>query len=442
MKHICRWKTPLAAGVLCCLSAALLLTGGCASNVVVPVETRVPGEFNLTGMSKFAIADFNSLPNDPSVGIGAADEETLRAVRNMVTAAFHDSGMYQVADLDMEKAIAAHQNIRLGSRFDAVIYGRVWWQMEPEFQGYYYHPFNLEEWRNVKYDTGMKNPITNAPIYNTSRLTMRRRTVAEKLHYRAANATLMLSLTIYRISRDGMLEKAVETSVAASRTFVIDNGSFQTQVNELAAPPETRASRLKAAAEKEAGKVDETKNRRRQRFLAELTNKTAPIPTAMQARLMLAEDLVRQLQTQLVPNRIKFPVSCRVWDDKLELLLEAGAWKGAGDYSRAMLRRKLPEKLAEEILAWPAWDMNHPAGEETAEAVEENQEYLNAIAVSCEMAGETDEALAIYRCLFHVVPDKNYALGISRCLFSLGMADRLRESTKALSEAEKKSSIQ
>ena len=63
----------------------------------------------------------------------------------MVTAAFHDSGMYQVADLDMEKAIAAHQNIRLGSRFDAVIYGRVWWQMEPEFQGYYYHPFNLEE---------------------------------------------------------------------------------------------------------------------------------------------------------------------------------------------------------------------------------------------------------------------------------------------------------
>ena len=73
--------------MICSAVFAVSMITGCRT-ATVPVEVTVPGEFNLSGVSKIAMVDFNSLPDDPISGIYSADKETRSIVQKMVSSVF------------------------------------------------------------------------------------------------------------------------------------------------------------------------------------------------------------------------------------------------------------------------------------------------------------------------------------------------------------------
>ena len=85
---------------------AAAIVAGC-STPTVPITMNVSGEIKLNGVSKIALADFNSLPGDPFTGTMAADAETCALVKRAVASAFYKSPMYQIVDMDIEKDINA-----------------------------------------------------------------------------------------------------------------------------------------------------------------------------------------------------------------------------------------------------------------------------------------------------------------------------------------------
>lgn len=431
----------LSAVLICSSVIAVSTMTGCRT-ASIPVEVTVPGEFNLSGISKIAIVDFNSVPGDPVAGVYAADKDTMSIVQRMIATTFCKGKMYQIANLDIEKAIVDNKHtFKLSNRFDAVMYGRVWWQVSPEYRNTYPKKFTLERWRNVEYDTGMKD-LNKNPIYATAHVTQNKKDVLETLYYRAWNANLMLSLTLYRVNKDGQFEKVTETYAVASQNFIVDNGKFDTKFVQVGADKSNRAERLKASTEEKSlfgSLFEKKKNDVSGKFVVVQNNAT--IPTELQAKLMLAGKLSSQLGNKLTPSKITFNVPCDFEDDKLFNLLKDGAFKATKEYVAFKLNSELSKKIAEEILGWPTYDDKNKQTEEVAEAVEEYKEYLFAMAVSCEALGDYEEALAVYRYLFNIVPEKETALGISRCLFALGMNDRVKEKAKAQKAASKKTSV-
>ena len=68
---------------------------GC-STPTIPITMNVSGEVKLNGVSKIALADFNSLSGDAFTGAMAADAETCALVKRAVASAFYASPMYQI----------------------------------------------------------------------------------------------------------------------------------------------------------------------------------------------------------------------------------------------------------------------------------------------------------------------------------------------------------
>ena len=126
----------LSAVLICSSVIAVSTMTGCRT-ASIPVEVTVPGEFNLSGISKIAIVDFNSVPGDPVAGVYAADKDTMSIVQRMIATTFCKGKMYQIANLDIEKEIADKHTAKLANKFDAVMYGRVWWQVSPEYRNTY-----------------------------------------------------------------------------------------------------------------------------------------------------------------------------------------------------------------------------------------------------------------------------------------------------------------
>lgn len=447
-------KNVLSAGLICSAVLAVSAITGCRTTTV-PVEVAVPGEFNLSGVSKIAVVDFNSLPDDPIAGIYSADKETLSIVQRMVASEFCKGKMYQVANLDIEKAIsAAHTGAKVGNKFDAVIYGRLWWQISPEYRNTYPKVFTLETWSNVKYDTGEKNPLTKEPIYATAHVTRRMEDVLETLYYRAWNANLMLSLTLYRLDKDGQFEKITETFAVASQNFVIDNGAFDTNFVPIGADGSNRASRLKASTEKKStfGSLFSSEKKAKDvtgKFVA--IQNTATIPTELQAKLMLAQQLTETLGKKISPSKITFNIPCDFDDDKLFNLMKDGAFSAAKDYIVFTVRKNVGQDIASMIdpleVAYrtPKNDKDliprKIIDKKVIDAAKDQRDYLYALAVCEEASGQYKQALYTYRYAFMLKPTKEYALGISRCCFALGMNDRVQEKAKAKKEATKKADL-
>ena len=445
----------LTAGLIGSAVFAVSTMTGCRM-ASIPVAVTVPGEFNLSGVSKIAMVDFNSLPDDPTVGVFSADKETMSIVQRMVASAFYKTKMYQVANLDIEKEIVnAHSaNVRLGSKFDAVIYGRLWWQGSPEYRNTYPKVFSLETWSNVKYDTGAKDPISGKQIYATAHVTRSMKDVLATLYYRAWNANLMLSLTLYRLDKDGKFEKITETYAVASQNFVLDNGKFETQYAPIGANCDDRVSRLKASTEKKSALAPLFSSEKKAKNVSGkyvVVQNSATIPTELQAKLMLAQQLSSELGKKLSPSQITFNIACNFDDDKLFNLLKDGAFKGAKEYIVYTIRKNVGNKVADKIDPIAAYDMprNLVAAEDpkeisdkvVSEAAKKYQEYLYALAVCEEATAQYEQALYTYRYAFKLEPTKENALGISRCLFALGMNDRVQEKAKAQKVAGRKASL-
>ena len=145
--------------------AALVFAAGCTTPVLklTMVES---GEFKLSDISKIAILDFNSLPGDPFGNSVAADAETCGIMQRAVSAALSRSHTWEITRLDVEQAVAAFDPAILPKhRFDAIAYGRVWWQYPPERDLMKPALFTLETKTRVTYQVEV--PVETAAAVNS-----------------------------------------------------------------------------------------------------------------------------------------------------------------------------------------------------------------------------------------------------------------------------------
>lgn len=380
--------------------AVVALVAGC-STPTIPITMNVSGEVKLNGVSKIAIADFNSLPGDPFTGTMAADEETCALVKRSVASAFYASPMYQIVDMDVEKQIHDETEATPKKRFDAVIYGRLWWQVTPETTGKYPRKFTLETWNNVPYTK--KDPISGKDVQAVAQVTSQRKDVLKMLDYRVRNATLMLTLSIYRLERSGDIVKITDTYQVTNQGFTLMNGemkldcagvgvkddgavarlqktgkdektstayedmfaprpmSFADAGKALADAGASMASGLKAGfggllggkkEEPVAKKTDDKKESRKVDANGKLllTQETVAMPTELQAKLMLADSVSKSLSAKLAPSKATFDVPADLGDTRLVNLLKNGAFQSAKDYSFYMLRQKLGRQICEKLV--------------------------------------------------------------------------------------------
>ena len=72
----------------------LLVLTGCSK--YLHFTNTIPSEYNLEGVSKIALIEFNSLPNDPITGIYSVDNETKKIVKDMISTVFFKGKTYKV----------------------------------------------------------------------------------------------------------------------------------------------------------------------------------------------------------------------------------------------------------------------------------------------------------------------------------------------------------
>lgn len=538
-------KTILKATVVAGVAAALV--AGC-STPTIPVTMNVSGEIKLNGVSKIALADFNSLPGDPFTGTVAADEETCALVKRAVASAFYVSPMYQIVDLDIEKDIHDETDARPKKRYDAVIYGRLWWQTTPETAGQYPHAFTLETWNNVPYTT--KDPITGKEIQAIAKVTTQRKDVLKMLDYRVQNATLMLTLAIYRLEKSGDIVKITDTYQVTNQGFTLMNGEMKLDRAGVGVKDDNAVTRLQKTGKDEkvttayedmfvpkqmsladagkelanagaamvsgltagvgglgggllGGKTDDADKAKSDDAKADgrkvdangkliLTQETVSMPTELQAKLMLAESVSKNLAAKLAPSKATFDVSADLGDTRLVNLLKNGAFKSAKDYALYRLRQKmgkqicaklvrfLPEfgeecsypvpdsaekiegfneKLVDELLKgdFNIYFYSLGVAHESAVALEGSAVYMDkmvkylakqdldiyfyALGICNEATQNLDEAMEYHRFAFNVKPSLDYALGISRVYLAMGEGDRLKQTAKAKNKAAKKAKL-
>lgn len=383
-----------AAGFLTCI--------GC-STPKVDVGMKVAGEFKLPGVSKIAVVNFNSLPDDPFSGNLAADAETCALVKRGVASAFARSHTFQTIDMDIECAIKDLQNCSPGRRYDAVMCGRVWWHVTPETNRQYPETFTLYKWRMVPYT------VTNSKGKSTTyhaKVTSESDEVLKMIDYRVQDATLMLSLSLYRLDGNGGVSKVVEIYEVGTAHYSTDR--------------------------KIEGKW---------------------LPAELQEKLELVSAMSGIMGAKLAPHIEKHSVALLFGDEKLGSLLKAGAYGAVCDYAAYALHQKfgrqvcdrIPEMTDYKTVSYPIPDSEEkPADEEELKEVlvdEDAAEYLYAMALGRECLGQSEAALSSYRHAFDLNPELRTAQGISRCLRALGQADRLRETDKEIRKALKKTEL-
>ena len=231
-----RAKTFAAAGLVAFVATIMV---GCTTTI--PVAMNVAGEFKLNGVSKIAIANFNSLPNDPFNGTAAADAETCALVKRAVASSFYTSPMYQVIDLDTEKAIFDAVGSRPDKRFDAVIYGRLWWQLAEPTEGQYPCKYTLRTWKKVP------DPKTKI----VKKVLQEEHEEIAMQDYRSQNATLMLTLSIYRIDAQGSVTKIADTYQVSNNGFTLMGGKMKLDSAIIGIKDDNATTRLQATGKKE-----------------------------------------------------------------------------------------------------------------------------------------------------------------------------------------------
>ena len=382
------------------------IIAGC-STPTIPITMNVAGEVKLNGVSKIALADFNSLPGDSFTGTMAADAETCALVKRAVASAFYTSPMYQIVDMDIEKDIHDETNAQPKKRYDAVIYGRLWWQVTPETKGKYPHKFTLESWNNVAYMK--KDPITGKEVKAIAKVTTQRKDVLKMLDYRVQNATLMLTLSIYRLEKSGDIVKIVDTYQVTDQGFTLMNGEMKLDGGSVGVKDDNAVTRLQTTGKNEksstayedmfvqkqmsladagkaladagaaltsglatsvgglgggllGGKKEEAKEAKGKKPAPKdgrkvdangkliLTQETVSMPTELQAKLMLASSVSRGLSAKLAPSKATFDVAADLGDDRLVNLLKNGAFKSAKEYSLYMLRQKMGKQICTKLV--------------------------------------------------------------------------------------------
>lgn len=378
-------------GAIGAAACAVLLLSGCGT-VSVPVTMKIPGEFKLSGVSKIALLEFNTIADNPFAGTVAADRATCELVRRAVAAAFYEAPMYDVVDLVAEKQIADLDSGALpDKRFDAVAVGCLWWQETPETCGEEPRVFKLETWSMVPYLVKSKNPLTGEEVISERKAHVTDRTDEElrMLKYRSRHAALMLSLSIYRVGINGELEKVVDTYQVTDRSFVVANGHFSAQDTTFG--PERRDAKAthtrlekpqkedgspgafgtellgvfakagqqigagieKTMAADASGDNDSTATVVDGDHDASgkvvLPANSATIPSELQAQLLLAAKISGDISRRIAPSKATFHIPYEFDDKKLADLIRNGAYTAAEKYAVRAIREALGAELAARV---------------------------------------------------------------------------------------------
>ena len=455
-------------------AAVLVLSAvsGCKGVDYVKFSNTLPGEYNLAGVSKIALIGFNSLPDNPAAGIYSADEATKRIIEDMIASKFFKGKVYKVTRLDAEKEIFASQagTIKLAQRFDAILCGRVWWKTSGEYKNIHPVVYNLEKWHYEKYMSGRTS--SGQPLYSIARLTDRKTDVKVDHIYRAFNANLMLTLSLYRVNRNGEIEKIVTDFAVADQDYLLDNGKFATTFLSHDAARLSNFERIRAKGENKDAKAAAEEAEKSGELDDNRTAKT--IPTELQAKIMLGQKLAdamgKKMTNTEIPVEAEFFTYCffAPMDKKIFNTIIAGNFKLARKNLVTEIRKAAGYGICDRIGSLSAYDKesvkiaNDPKcfealkkaknakeqkeiEEEINELVEDTvddfENELYALAICEEACGAYEYALETYRALLKSSAEEKYALGISRCLASLDMTDRLTEIAKEAKKSTKKSSL-
>ena len=443
-----------AAGLLAALIA------GCTTKI--PLTMNVAGEVKLNGVSKIALADFNSLKGDAFTGVMAADKETCALVKRAVASAFYTSPMYKIVDLDIEKSIHDKTNAKPGKHFDAVIYGRLWWQITPVTKGKYPRVYTLNAWDKVPYMR--KDPITKKNIPAVKTVMKETKQVLAMLDYRTQNATLMLTLSIYRLEKSGDIVKIADTYQVSNQGFTLMDGDImRLEAASIGIQDDNEVTRLQ-----KTGKDEKVTTAYAEMFLGKdggkrepdkgKMQKTVSMPTELQAKLMLASSVSSSLSAKLAPSKATFKVPADFGDSRIENLIKAGAFKSAKAYSLYMLRQTMGKQICDHLVRFLP-ELGEPCSYPVPDskdydkllkredkmmdylASEDLDEYFYALGISSESAQELDVAQEYYRFAFKVNPCEAYALGLSRTYLAMGESARLQQTKKAQRKAEEKTRL-
>ena len=433
------------------LTIAITITISGCTVTKVPVEVTMPGQLKLDGISKVAIIDFNSIPNDPLTGAYCADKNTVKMTQKMIAGNFYKNKFYKVTSLDIESLIKkGHPNTAIINRFDALIYGRVWWQVSPQIKGTYPKVFTTKAWNKVKYKSGEYNGKAS---YSTTKVTRYTDDVLAMIPYRMWNVNLMLSLTLYRLSSQGQLEKLTEVYSVANQDFIIDNGKFKEKHQTLAFKTHKNIDVIKKLTE-DGGFLEKTAKNKDLSGEFKLTQVRKTIPTTLEGKIILNEKLAKSLISKISPSKVVFNIKIDFDDEKLYELLKNRAYFAArryifnaaladNDFEAAERFRELEFEKACEVLVQKS-DKGISA-EDLADAsrgmMEDKIELVYALGICEEALGDFEKALYAYRYAFKVEPQKEFALGISRCLLALGMKNRLDEQSRAKLKAQSNTKV-
>lgn len=485
-------------------ASAALVTGliaGC-STPTVSVKMNAAGEVKLNGVSKIALADFNTLPGDAFCESMPADPETCELVKRAVASAFYASPMYKISDLNLEKEMhEADDSLLVANRFDAFVYGRLWWQITPEEKIMRPTKYTLETWKNV--DHKVRNPITKKEETHKVKVVTETRDVLKMVESHSRSATLMLALSIYRVNMNGQVEKIVDTYQVTDEGFELVDGKLSTKLESIGCVNDSAVASLQAAGQEKKGffagagdalKVSnkqepKTESRRDANGKLILTQKSVSMPSELQAKIMLASSVTRNLAAKLAPTEVTFDIPAEFGDKSLENLIKNGAYQSAREYALYKLRNALGRQVCDKVSefipeiadecsypipdskkAFPVYDeelvnslvksgLNLYAyslgvSQKAAIALNEKGEghekmmkylagenlegYFYALGLCQESAQQLDEAMESYRFAFNVKPTKQAALGLTRTRMALGESAKLTQTRKARKSAESK----
>ncbi len=459
--------------ILCVVLLAFSV--GCVQKA--KISMLQPGELKLAGVSKIAMLDFNTISTGKGPGMFAASKETCRLAQQTVADVFYKDPFYALVDLSLERHIKREvPTTRLNSRLDAVMYGRVWWQMTDEYYNYIPSKTNLRSWKKVQYVCGYNDE--GKPYYCTVTLPTKTWDVFFEERYRTQKASLMMGLSVYRLDRNGQVEKLTHVFEVASRPAFLVNGKFSERL-DLAIGKKI-AAKIKALATDEGGgffdffTTDEDKD-----LKADLDAGTGidlcTLPVALESQAEMCREIGAELQHLIAPHRAELAVPVAGGDKKIKALIAAEAFMGGVKY---LARKKLGQgsrdaaeafydveclEAAKKVIARShradyeasiqgkkpeAVKPYKPLGEKVLrkkarDYLEDHVDDLYNMALSLEALGDFERALEIYRFAFenYENEDQNYADGIGRCLLALDMADRLTEEEMAKIQAKEKASF-
>ena len=403
------------------------IIAGCATPTI-PIEMEKAGEIKLPNVSKIALANFNTLEGDAFTGTKAADAETCALVKRAVAAAFYSLPTYEIVDMEVEAAINKVQQSLAKKRFDAVVYGRLWWQVSPEMEGVYPKKYTLTQWDNVPYV--VENFLTKEKVTKIAKVKTLSRDVLVKNNYRSSNATLMLTLSVYSLDSDGALTKIVDTYQVSNEGFTLLNGEMVYDYASVGIKDDGALERLKEAstvdekktayetvtegepqfsigmenamglasglglslgafgdvvdvateAIEEISKTPESKDAQGRRvdpvtgkFL--VSKNEVALPTELEAKLLLGVEVANNLSSKITPTKQVLEVPANLGDATLVNLLRYGAFDSAKEYSLYQIRQRLGKEICDKLKGFvpdleSAYDYGVPETGEEYDAIE------------------------------------------------------------------------